>query len=168
MEYFDLYDKQGRKLNRTMARGTNNSKGEYHKVVHVWIKNSRGEYLVQQRNKATDDIPYQWAPTAGACTTGEKGLESAVRETYEEIGVLLHENDLIYKGSIFRDDPRSNYLIEMYLVNRDIPLTEITIDEVEVRDVAYFTKQEILRMVDANTFWDFRYIKEYFSILEKS
>lgn len=168
MEYFDLYDKQGRKLNKTMARGSNNLEGEYHKVVHIWIKNSKAEYLVQQRNKATDTNPYQWAPTAGSCTVGEEGIESAIRETYEEIGILLTKEDLNYKGAVYCDNPRVSYIIEIYLVNKDIPLTDTLIDQVEVRDVAYFDKQTIFEMIDANTFWNFRDIKNYFSILEKS
>lgn len=168
MEYFDLYDRHGNKLNKLMARGTTNNPGEYHKVVHIWIKNSKKEYLVQQRNKPTDDIPYQWAPTAGACITGESPIESAIRETFEEIGVKLQKSDLIFKDSIYRDHPRGNYCIELYLVKKDVDIKDIVMDKEEVKNVAYYTKEEIYQMIDANTFWDFRDHKNYFDILEKS
>ena len=89
MELFDLYDKEGKLLDRTMERGTSNQKGEYHLVVHVWIRNSKGEYLMQQRNKESDPIPNQWASTGGAVTAGEDSIAGAIRETAEELGVTF-------------------------------------------------------------------------------
>ncbi len=38
METFDLYNKHGQKLNKTMQRGTKNNPGEYHKVVQYGLK----------------------------------------------------------------------------------------------------------------------------------
>ena len=89
VEYFDLYDRFGNKLDKIMERGTTNNEGEYHLVVHMWIKNSKGEFLIQQRNKLDDRVPHQWACTGGAVTTGETTLEGAVRETEEELGVKI-------------------------------------------------------------------------------
>ncbi|MBI9009490.1 MAG: NUDIX domain-containing protein [Tenericutes bacterium] len=120
MEYFDLFDINGMKLNKKMARGTKNLSGEYHKVVHIWIRNSFGDYLVQQRNKATDRNPYQWAPTAGAVTSGEVPIVSAIRETYEEIGIVLKESELQHIDSLYVDNDDANYLVEIYLVHKDV------------------------------------------------
>jgi 8-oxo-dGTP pyrophosphatase MutT (NUDIX family) len=170
MEYFDIFDTNGIKLNKTMARGTKTLKGEYHKVVHIWIKNSMGDYLVQQRNKKTDRDPYQWAPTAGAVTSGETPLIAALRETEEEIGLSLKLNELKHMDSLFIENDYSNYIIEMYLVNKDVSLAELTIDEVEVKAVSYMSKEKIYEMIDALKFWDFlEYLPtyDYFSILEK-
>lgn len=167
MEYFDLYNELGIKLNKIMARGSSNESGEYHKVVHIWIKNSKGEYLVQQRNKSTDINPYQWAPTAGAVSAGEDFFTAAIRETKEEIGLSLSKNQLFHKGTIFREDTNSNYIIELFIVYQDVDLKDLIIDTEEVRDVAYINKEELFKMIDANRFWDFRDISNYFSILEK-
>lgn len=167
MEFFDLYDRQGKKLHKKMARGSENNPGEYHKVVHIWIQNSNGKYLVQQRNKSTDRYPYQWAPTAGAVTSGEEPLISAIRETYEEIGIQLQEKELLHQGTLFCENPISNYIIELYLVKKDIDLNDTRIDTVEVKAIDYFDKQTIFKMIDAKTFWNFQDIDDYFSILEK-
>ena len=80
MELFDLYDKDGNKLNKKIVRGSDIQSGEYHKIVHIWIRNKKGEYLIQQRNKSTDTIPYQWAPTTGSVASGETPIDTAIRE----------------------------------------------------------------------------------------
>lgn len=171
MEIFDLYDKHGNKLNKQMARGSKTSEGEYHRVVHIWIQHTNGEYLIQQRNKSTDRNPYQWAPTAGAVQALEDSKESALRETQEEIGILLEPNDFVYKDSLFIDNEDSNYIIDMYLVKKDIPLSQVTIDKTEVKAVQYASKEKIYKMIENKTFWNFFALQpeiDYFHILEKS
>ena len=64
MEYFDLYNKDGQKINKVVPRGTKLLKGEYHIVVNIWIRNNQGQYLIQQRNKLSDKRPFMWAATA--------------------------------------------------------------------------------------------------------
>lgn len=171
MEYFDLYDYKGIKINKKMTRGSQMKKGEYHKVVHIWIRNSLGEYLVQQRNKASDINPYQWAPTAGAVSSGEEPLLAAMRETEEEIGLKLTTDELNHLDTFFVENDYSNYIVEIYLVNKDVVIEDLILDNVEVKAISYKTKAQIFKMIDANTFWDFlKYLPEYdyFGVLEKS
>ncbi|MDC7243926.1 MAG: NUDIX domain-containing protein [Sphaerochaetaceae bacterium] len=149
-----------------MKRGERNSVGEYHKVVHIWIKNSSSKYLVQQRNKSTDRFPYQWAPTAGACITGEDIFSTAVRETAEEIGITLNKSDFKHQGSIYVDNDYSNYIIEVFIVTKDIALDSVKLQYEEVKAVAYYNKNEIYEMMINNQFWQFP--NDYFEILEKS
>ena len=171
MEHFDLYDKHMKKLGKTMPRGGTNNNGEYHLVVHIWIKNSQNQYLIQQRNKLSDIIPYQWAIHGGAVLTGETSIEGAIRETEEEIGITLQEEDLIHLKRYFIEDPHSNYITDLYIVKKDILLNECKIDTVEVRNVAYKTMEEIHFMIKENTFWDYEHMltrKGYYTLLEKS
>ena len=176
METFDLYNKHGQKLNKTMQRGTKNNPGEYHKVVHIWFKNSNNEYLVQQRNKLTDKVPFQWAPTAGSVITNESVITGAIRETKEEIGLDILESDLIHKGSLFidhgsLDKGHSNYIIEVFLVHKDINISDLLLDNLEVKDVQYMSISEIIDRIKEKTFWNFlEYLPkyDYLAILEKS
>ncbi|MCK4552344.1 MAG: NUDIX domain-containing protein [Tenericutes bacterium] len=171
MEYFDLYDEFGINLNKKIARGETTSPNEYHKVVHVWIKNDRDEYLVQQRNKSTDRNPYQWAPTAGAVISGEDTITAAIRETEEEIGVLLKQHELVFKDSLFIKHSKTNYIIDIFYINKNIILGGLQLEKSEVKAVAYMTKEKIFEMMENNQFWDFLSFKpkyDYFTILEKS
>ena len=101
MERFDLYDKHMNKLNETIARGEHSGEGKYHLVVHIWLRNDKGEYLIQQRNKIEDIVPYQWAITGGAVLAGESSIEGAIRETQEEIGIELRPDQFELKKRYF-------------------------------------------------------------------
>lgn len=171
MEIFDLYDRNFNLLENKMVRGTSNNKGEYHLVAHIWFKNSEGKYLIQQRNKATDRIPYQWAATGGAAVSGDNSIKTAIKETYEELGLKLKEDDFILLERYFCEDEKANYITDLYIVKDDILLKDLKLDKVEVRDVAYKTMSEIKEMIENNQFWNYERLlsrKGYFDLLEKS
>lgn len=55
MEIWDLYNLK-REVIGEHIRGTELPENGFHLVVHVWITNSEGKYLMTQRNSAgTDD-----------------------------------------------------------------------------------------------------------------
>lgn len=171
MEYFDLYNKDGVRLNKSMSRGGSNNPGEYHLVVHIWIRNSRGEYLIQQRNKPDDEVLYQWAATGGAVLVGEESIPAAIRETYEEIGYGIQPEQLQLVKRYYIENTNANYITDLYLVEADIDLQTLILDEVEVKAVQYKTMNQIKQMIQDNTFWDYARLMErsdYFDILEKS
>ncbi len=160
MEVFDLYDKEFNKLDKTMDRGTTNNPGEYHLVVHMWFRNSKGEYLVQQRNKETDEIPYQWAATGGAATTGDSSIEAAIRETEEELGLSIDKSKFQLVGRYFTENHIANYITDAYLIEEDILLNQLKIDTVEVREVDYKSMDEIKNMISNKQFWTYRYLDD--------
>lgn len=171
MEIFDLYDRNGTKLNKTMERGGSNGNGEYHMVTHIWFRNSKNQYLIQQRNKQEDLVPYQWAATGGAILQGETSIEGTLREVREELGLELKEEDLILVKRYYITHPISNYITDLYLVKMDIDLSTLRLDPTEVKAVGYKTMEEIKTMVKEHTFWDYTHMMErrdYLSILEKS
>lgn len=168
MEEFDLYNNLGEKLHKTMIRGEGNQVGEYHKVVHIWIRRGKGDYLIQQRNKTTDKYPFQWAPTAGAITKGETMEEAAIRETNEEIGITLDKENLEHIGQYFVSNERANYIVEQFLVQQDIDLNSVKLDLSEVKQVMYASIKEIEDMTHKKEFWNFYEIdKNYLNHLER-
>ena len=56
MEIWDLYDNK-RNIIGTHIRGNKIPDNTYHLVVHVWIKNSKGQYLIAQRSKSRTQNP---------------------------------------------------------------------------------------------------------------
>ena len=171
MEIFDLYDKEFNLLDKKMVRGGTNESGEYHLVVHVWIKNSEGKYLIQQRNKDSDLIPNQWACTGGAVTTGEDSITGAMRETYEEIGIQFKEEEFIKVGRFFRDLNSANYIIDLYVIKKDVLIKDCALDINEVKQVAYYTLDEYKELVKNNMAWEYERLVSrhgYYEALEKS
>ena len=89
MELCDVVDEFGAPAGRTVVRDTRLAPGEYYLVVHVWIRDEAGDYLVQQRAHDRANDPGVWATTAGYVQAGEDSLSAAVRETSEELGLRL-------------------------------------------------------------------------------
>ncbi len=171
MEYFDLYNKKGQKINKQVLRGTKLLSDEYHLIVHIWIRNKNNKYLIQQRNKQTDKTPYLWAVTAGSATVGDTSIITALRETLEEIGVSLVRENLKLLKRCFVEDNYANFITDIYLIEQDVLLKDLIIDKLEVKDCKYATIEEIKDLVKDGMFWDFERIlkqKGYFDLIEKS
>ena len=98
MELWDLYNEHRELTGRDHIRGEEVPQGFYHLVVHIWIRNSRGEYLISQRSADRPAYPLMWECVGGSVTKGEDSLTGALRETKEEVGLTLSPEDgkLVY------------------------------------------------------------------------
>lgn len=171
MEIFDLYDSNGQPLHKTAKRGSTLKQGEFHLVAHIWIRNAQGKYLVQKRNKETDNIFGQYAATGGAITSGENSLIGAQRETFEEIGVMINLDKFKLVKRYFVPNKKASYITDLYLVEQNILLSELILDYNELSACTYMSMNEIKDLVNNNMFWDYEntYIREgYFDLIEKS
>lgn len=135
MEIWDLYDKNKRKLGRTAVRGDDLAEGEYHLVVHIWIKNGEGKYLISQRAATRPTFPLMWECPGGSVIAGENGLDGALRETKEEVGIDLDPK----KGSLLFTKVRDaeggkkfNDILEawQFFYDGDVDLSRATTNEV--------------------------------------
>ena len=135
MELWDLYDKNRTPIGKTHIRGAKIPEGFYHLVVHVWIKNSKGEYLISQRSASRPIFPLMWECVGGSVLAGEDSLTGAIREVKEEVGIdltgragqmLTTKVRSIINGKAFND------IMDVWLFHYDgeIPLSAATTDEV--------------------------------------
>jgi len=171
MEYFDLYDENGQKINKVVERGTMLEQSEYHIVVNIWIRNSSGLYLIQQRNKEYDKRPFMWATTAGAVVAGDNSFITAIKETQEEMGISLNKDNLQFIKRHFVKDNFANFILDVYLIEEDILIKDLVLDKMEVKDAIYASMKEIKEQVINNTFIDYNQIvgqNDYFDLIEKS
>ena len=64
------------------------TKDDCWRMVSIWIENSQGQVLLQQRSLTKLRSPGLWTPAAeGTVVFGDDYYESAVRELQEEIGL---------------------------------------------------------------------------------
>ena len=88
-------------LGKDHVRGEQLPIDGYHLVVHVCIRNSKGQYLISQRSANRPTYPLMWESVGGSVVKGEDSLLGAIRETKEEVGVdLMPENGDVYKRQI--------------------------------------------------------------------
>lgn len=151
MELWDLYNEQRELTGRDHVRGEEVPQGFYHLVVHIWIRNSKGEYLISQRSADRPAYPLMWECVGGSVTKGEDSLTGALRETKEEVGLTLSPEDgkLVYSvvgrvvnGVKFRD------IVDVWLFEYDGPVSLEQATTKEVAQTVWMTKKQIQELFD--------------------
>ena len=154
-EIWDLYDENRELLGKDHVRGEQLPIDGYHLVVHVWIRNSKGEYLISQRSANRPTFPLVWECVDGSVVKGEDSLQGALREVKEEVGVDL----LPEKGQVILSDMKKiefgkvvNKIVDVWLFEYDgeVDLSNATTDE--VAQVAWMNQEQIKELFDANMF----------------
>lgn len=147
MELWDLYTRDRRLTGETHIRGENLPPERYHLVVHVWIRNSCGEWLISQRAASRPTFPLMWECVGGSVTAGEDSLTGAIREAKEEVGVDLDPA----QGRMVNSTPRDHFQdIKddwLFLYDGPIDLSAATTDE--VADMRWMSVEEIRQLYDS-------------------
>jgi len=134
-----------------MLRGSMNSPGDYHIVVHVCIFGRDGRMLIQQRAHDKAGWPDKWDFTIGGhVVAGETSRQGAERELREELGIELVLTEAPYFTITFSDGFDDYYLIE-----KDVSPDAVTLQKEEVQKVKYASKEEIKKMISDGSFIDY-------------
>lgn len=178
-EYIDVLDekKRGGGTGKTALKSEAHRLGLWHKSNHIWILNSKKELLLQHRSKQKESHGDYWdISAAGHMSAGETSIESALRETEEELGVNLNKEDLNLFGTVIQQKIINNGTFinnefnDLYLVEKDIPISEMTMQESEVQDLKYIHWRELKKWVDSGYEKLVPHSEEYkllFELLEK-
>ena len=155
MELWDLYNEKRELVGTDHVRGEKLPEGCYHIVVHVWIRNSSGEYLISQRSADRPSHPLEWECVGGSVTKGEDSLTGALREVEEEVGITLQpESGRVVYSMIGRviNGKRNDDIVDVWLFeyNGDINLKKATTQE--VAQVKWMTKEEAKKLYDESKF----------------
>lgn len=158
MEYWDLYDKDKNKLNKTVKRGDYLSDDEYHLVVNAWITNDKNEFLISQRS-ANKKHPLMWECTGGSALMGEDSLEAAKREVLEELGLDFKDVEGIFVGSALRYYEGCPDILDVWLFKYNCDVSDVTIQVEEVNCAKWVSKEELKTMCqngefDKNPYFD--------------
>lgn len=149
MEFWDIYDIERSRTERTMVRGEPFKEGDYHLVIHVCIFNRRGEMLIQQRQSFKEGWPGMWDLTVGgSATKGDTSQSGASRETMEELGIKLDLEEVRPHLTINFD----RGFDDIYLLEKDVDIGGLDLQYEEVQAVKWASKEEILDMIEESTF----------------
>ena len=165
MERWDLYDRHGNALGRTIERGKRLRSGEHHLVVHIWIINSMNRILIQRRSPELRLMPGIWAATGGSAIAGETSLTAVQRELREELGVYLQPDDFELLGRI----TRRNSLCDIWFARKDVAVPNMRLQEEEVADARWVTLEQLKAMIEKGEFHHYGvpYFRFVFEELEK-
>ena len=148
-EYLDIVDKLGNSTGTTALKSEAHSKGLYHNTIHLWLFTDKGEILLQQRSHKKEIHPLLWdVSVAGHIDSGETFIEAALRETQEEIGLLLRPESLkkigikLHESSYNEGTIQDNEFHQIYIAELKVELNALIPQESEVEALKLVSFQE--------------------------
>lgn len=154
-ELWDVYDKNRQPTGRLHPRSRELAEGDYHLVVHVWLRDSLGRYLLTRRspNKGYGGM---WESPGGAAQAGDNSLSACLREVREETGLALDPA----RGKIIKTYQEDHFICDVWLFKQDFALEDVVLQPGETCDKRYATREEILKMHGQGRFVPFQFLEE--------
>lgn len=149
MELWDVYTYDRVKTGRTVVRGSCMQSGDYHLVADMWIMNSRGQVLIQQRSFDKETAPGLWSCTGGSVVAGEDTYTAMCREVEEELGVAP---DLEHTRLLFSCHGK-NSIKDIYLIRQDIRMEQFSLQKEEVLQVRWVSLDELRNLTQQPEFF---------------
>lgn len=147
MEFWDLYDSNRKISNIIISSESDIPNGMYHCTVSVWIKNSKGLYLMSKRHHKKI-YPNYWECTGGSVLSGENSLQAGIREVQEELGIdisSLPKRKILSKKRELQKD-----FYDVYIAYGDFEISDIKPKADEVTDVQWMNLNEINNLLSTN------------------
>ncbi len=141
MEYLDIYNEKKEKLNKKIKRGDKLLDNEHILVTVIFIENNEGKYLIQKTSKEKGE---KYATTGGHVLSGETPKTAIIRETKEELGLDISNENIIYMGDLLFGIPFG----EIYYLKKDLDVAKLSLQHEEVEQVEYLSKDEILKLIE--------------------
>ena len=152
-ELIDVLDRFGNKTRIVKTKDEVMKKGDWHRAISVIIMNSDNEILFQKRSSERLVYPNLWSMfLKGHIESGEESFMAAIREIFEEIGIMVGIDELTYLYTITDSNKtgklKENIFFDTYLLKKDISLSDIKMSN-EVSDVEFLTLEEAKYLVDS-------------------
>jgi isopentenyldiphosphate isomerase len=156
MELWDLLDRNRMKTGKTITRGEEMRKEDYHLVVHVWIMNDEGEFLIQQRQPWKIGWPNSWdCAAAGSAVVGDTSKQAVIREVKEELGIDLDRRELEHLFTI----QFKNGFDDIWFVKQNMGIESLKLQVEEVQDAKWVSFETIQQMIVDGTFIPYSYLE---------
>jgi isopentenyldiphosphate isomerase len=153
-ELIDLADSQGNLLGTSELKSIIHQKGHYHHTAHIWFFTDSGEILLSQRSAKKTICPLMWdVSVAGHIDAGETPIQAAIRETEEEIGLTISEQDL-HKIGVFEcfqsydNGVMDNEFHNTFISQLKVPLSQLTPQEEEVEALKLVSFEDFETLIE--------------------
>ena len=143
MEIFDIVDKDGNVIGQASRGECHGNPDLLHRTAHVLVFNSKKDIWLQKRAETKDIQPGKWDTSVGGhLDSGETPVAAALRETKEEIGITIREEELnfCYKY-IMKNDIESELVNTFFVTVSDD--RKIEYNKAEISDGRYWNRDEI-------------------------
>lgn len=108
--------------------------------VSIIFEGENNTFLLQLRDKKTNDYPEMWGLFGGGIENNETPIQAVIREMKEELGIDLQKKNL----ELFLNFKNGNE--EYYLFKTKFVWNIKDIELKEGKDMKFFSKEEILKL----------------------
>ena len=147
MEIRDGYYPDGTPSGRTFPRGVEMPDGLYCMGSEMLVRHKDGSYLITRR---TDTKPLwpgrEETSCGGAALAGETGLDCAVRELKEELGITDAKLTLIERVVT----PSRRNIHYIWLCETDVPKDSLVLQKEEVASYRWVDANELARFINSD------------------
>jgi isopentenyl-diphosphate Delta-isomerase len=150
----DVLDEEGVFTGQVSNIQEVHDKGFWHRTAHLWIVNAEGQILLQRRSGHVVNHPNCLdISTSGHVDSGETGLQAAVREASEELGLTVNPNEIVRIKELknYGEDACENKFnfefVDILILKKDIQVSDLVLDPHEVSDVMYVSLEDFEVMV---------------------
>ena len=153
MEFFDILDENGNKTGKTKLRSEVHRDGDWHKAVHIWIINNKGDILLQRRCATKDSNPNMLdISCAGHLSAGDDSLDGAIRELKEELNLDVKPEELQFiktlkRSSKYTSTFLNNEFDDLYILKTNKTIDEMSFQKEEISEIFYVSYEEFKNMV---------------------
>jgi isopentenyldiphosphate isomerase len=126
-------------------------------AVHIWLINSENKLLIQKRSLNTEISSGFWTISAsGHVKSGETTLQTAIKETKEELGIDIKEKEIklfttYVKSKEYIDKGiKDNEFNIIFIVCKNI--NDFNIDKKEVEKIRFASISEIQELIKDKKF----------------
>lgn len=131
----------------------------------LWLSNAKGEVLIAQRALTKKFAPGRWGcSVAGTLEEGETYESNILKETGEEIGLLITSDDLRV-GPKLLIQAQHNHFVQFFFATTDQEI--VTIDPIEVMAVKWISVADLIKDAAVNPDLYSVSLKECVFLLEK-
>lgn len=154
MEKFELLDKDGNRTGKIMTGSDIDDKsripkGYYVAIVGVLIINDNNEVLLEKRSMIKKIDPGKWGMCGGKIDYNEDPITAGIRETYEEIGVLLNKDEM----KMLCVNKSETAYFNIFYVRKNIDINDCKLQKEEVDELRYFNIEKLGQLYDEGVEW---------------
>lgn len=153
-EFFDIVDENNIPTGETKSRDlVHREKKDWHRAVHIWIINNRGEILCQQRSWKKDGNPGKWQSFFGGHVKSGQTIDDCLKEELlEEVGIDITKTK---KQPVFLNIRRwevAKHFGYTYFLEWDGTIENVIFNDGEVEQVIWMDIVSLQAKIDEGDF----------------
>lgn len=127
------------------------AEGDLFCAVALWVTNTHGDVLLAQRSLQENRDPGCWGPAVhGIVEENESFLDTILRETQEEIGLILDPEKLTTGERLLMQGTENEYFLQWYHYQLLEHENNFTLNEEETQKVIWLSKETIRKQFNAS------------------